>query len=267
MPASPEPNEDSMSRFGNLEFGPRQEGVVTPEVVTDEAFHLREAATAYEAGDFERALRAFSRVLEHNARNTAAWAGQVKMLIELGELREARLWADKALEQFPKEPELLAAKAIALARLGEVDSALAFSDAAIEERGESAYIWLARGDVLLARAEPAAAFCFERATILGGGGWFIRWLISRTYLFYRKFSLALKTLLSGQAGHDISPAFWVQAGLCYSELGRHELARHAIAQALELDPRHAAANALENRMERHDWWHWLRGHLRRFFFR
>jgi len=32
----------------------------------------------------------------------------VRSLIELGEFREARLWADKALERFPQAPELLA---------------------------------------------------------------------------------------------------------------------------------------------------------------
>ena len=38
------------------------------------------------------------------------------MLIELAEYREAKIWADKALERFPHEPELLAAKAVALGR-------------------------------------------------------------------------------------------------------------------------------------------------------
>jgi tetratricopeptide (TPR) repeat protein len=75
------------------------------------------------------------------------------MLIELGEFREAKLWADKALERFPNEPELLAAKAVALGRSGDLQGALAFSDASIEERGDTPYVWLARGDVMLARAE------------------------------------------------------------------------------------------------------------------
>ena len=85
------------------------------------------------------------------------------MLIELGEFREAKLWADKALERFPNEPELLAAKAVALARSGDLQGALSFSDASIEERGDTPYVWLARGDVLLARAEARADYCFEKA--------------------------------------------------------------------------------------------------------
>jgi tetratricopeptide (TPR) repeat protein len=84
------------------------------------------------------------------------------MLIELGEFKEARLWADKALENFPDESELLAAKAVALARSGDLQGALAFSDSSIEARGETPYIWLARGDVLLARRESRADFVLKR---------------------------------------------------------------------------------------------------------
>lgn len=95
-------------------------------------------------------------MLEFNPDNAAAWTGQVRALIELGELREATLWADKALDRFPDHTELLAAKAGALGRSGFLDEAIAFSDASIEQRGDTPYVWLARGDVLLARREPRA---------------------------------------------------------------------------------------------------------------
>src|SRR5213078_3430249 len=108
-------------------------------------------------------------------QNAAAWTCQVRMLIELGEFREARLWADKALERFPHEPDLLAAKAVALARSGDLQGALSFSDAAIEERGDTPYVWLARADVLLARHEPRADYCLEKALRLAPGDWFIGW--------------------------------------------------------------------------------------------
>jgi Flp pilus assembly protein TadD len=80
-------------------------------LVKDEAFFLAEAKVAFENGQFAGALRAYAKVLEFNPRNPVAWTGQVRMLIELKEFHEAKLWADKALEKFPNEPELLAAKA------------------------------------------------------------------------------------------------------------------------------------------------------------
>ena len=149
-----------MSRFVNLELGgesedeSRRQGQKTP--VKDETYYLHEARTAFENGDFAGGLRYYSKVLEFNPENAAAWTGQVRMLIELGEFREAKLWADKALERFPREPELLAAKAVALSRAGDLQGAIAFSDASIEERGDTPYVWLARGDVLLAREEQRA---------------------------------------------------------------------------------------------------------------
>src|SRR5437660_7583062 len=125
-----------MGRFVNLEFDSDSEERsrhVEKPLLKDESYYFSEARAAFESGNFESALRLYSKVLEYNPRNIAAWTGQVRMLIELNECKEARLWADKALERFPHDPELLAAKAVALARSGDVEGAISFSDAAIEE--------------------------------------------------------------------------------------------------------------------------------------
>src|SRR6266542_7118158 len=163
-----------MSRFVNLEFGDEHEDHSHDHqkgLVKGEAHYLAEATAAFENGEFEPALRRYSKVLEFNPQNAAAWTGQVRMLIELGEYGEAKLWADKALEKFPHEPELLAAKAVALGRSGDLQGALVFSDASIEERGDTPYVWLARGDVLLAREEARADYCFDKALLLAPHDW------------------------------------------------------------------------------------------------
>ena len=165
-----------MSRFVNLEFDGDSEHEFEPgqkAPAKDEAYYLTEARTAFENGNFEPALRFYSKVLEFNPANAGAWTGQVRMLIELGEFREAKLWADKALERFPHEPDLLAAKAVALGRSGDLQGALSFSDAAMEEQGDTPYVWLARGDVLLARSEARADYCFEKALLLAPRDWFV----------------------------------------------------------------------------------------------
>src|SRR5258708_27671350 len=116
-----------MSRFGNLEFGDEahSENSEAAFIPKDEFYYLNQAQDAFQRGQFEAGLRAFSKVIEYNPKNATAWAGQVRMLIELGEYREARLWAEKALETFPSEPELLAAKPVSLARTGDLQGALA----------------------------------------------------------------------------------------------------------------------------------------------
>ncbi len=233
-----------MSRFSNLEFrGESEEQPESISLVKDEAYYQQEAQTAYESGNFEQALRAFAKVLEFNPQNTAAWAGQVKMLIELGEFHEAKLWADKALEQFPHDPELLAAKAVALGRLGDIDNALAFSDAAVEERGDTPYVWLARGDVLLAARRKQADSCIERA-LARAGNWFVRWLASRIYYFHKKFSLALKLAQQALSQDAARAVLWLQLGRCQAALGFDTVAATSFEQALQLDPQcHEAADA------------------------
>src|SRR5437762_5207544 len=228
-----------MSRFVNLEFdGQSGEHSSQPKaLVKDEAYYLAEARSAFENGDFESALRLYSKVLEFNPQNAAAWTSQVRMLIELGEYHEAKLWADKALERFPHEPELLAAKAVALGRSGDLEGALAFSDAAIEERGDTPYVWLARGDVLLAREEQRANYCFEKALLLAPGDWFIAWLSARIRYYYQQFALALKLLqqaIEWNSGHFL---LWLELGQCQQALGMIGPARDSFSAARQLNPK------------------------------
>jgi tetratricopeptide (TPR) repeat protein len=227
-----------MSRFANLEFGDefKDQPQHTGAMVKDEANYLAEAQTAFENGEFESALRRFSKVLEFNPKNVSAWAGQVRMLIELGEYKEARLWAEKAMERFPRDPELLAAKAVALGRNGDLEEALVCSDASIEERGDSPYVWLARADVLLARQEPRADYCFDKAMLLAPRSWFVAWLAGRIRLFYRQLALALKMLqqaIEWNAGHFL---LWLEIGRCQAALGFVGPAEISFQQAQQLNP-------------------------------
>ncbi len=226
-----------MSRFGNLEFdGEASES--RPEVRTerDGSHWMIEAESAFARADFEPALRFYARVLEFDPNHVAAWTGQVRALIELGEYREAKVWADKALERFPTAPELLAAKGVALGRLGDLDTALAFSDASLEERGDTPYIWIARGDVLLARREKKADFCFERACSLAGANWLVHWLSARVLHYYRQFAAALKLLQSAVELDASQFAVWVLMGDCQVALGLPDSARRSWSQAQMLAP-------------------------------
>lgn len=226
-----------MSRFGNLEFGSESEDRQEEKsLAKDEVYYLSEARSAFENGDFEEALRRYSKVLEYNPQNTVAWAGQVRMLIELGEFREARLWADKALERFQNAPELLAAKAVALARGGDLQGALAFSDASIEERGDTPYIWLARADVMLARKEQRADYCFEKAMLLAPKDWFPLWLAARIRAYYEQFVLALDLLQRAIEWNTGKFILWLEMGRCQQALGLVGLAEHSYTQARQLNP-------------------------------
>lgn len=226
-----------MSRFNNLEFGDQlEEQSSNLPAAKDGQYYLSEANNAFHKSRFEEALRAYSKVLEFDPKCAAAWAGQVRMLIELGEFHEAKLWADKALEAFPNEPELLAAKAVALARAGDVKAALFFSDAAVEAQGTMPYVWLARGDVLLAGNERRAEFCFEKAMALAARDWFASWLACRIHYFYRKFSRALHFAQKALEEDATKAVVWLQLGRCQLALGLSQPATTSFEHARELDP-------------------------------
>jgi tetratricopeptide (TPR) repeat protein len=230
-----------MSRFHNLEFGEEFDRQLqsNPQpgnqqtVIKNEAHFLAQAQSAFESGLFDEALRHYAKVLEYNPANVGAWAGQVRMLIELNELQEAKRWADKALEKFPNEPELLAAKAVALARLGDLEAAIAYSDASIEERGETPYIWLARGDVQLAREEKRAGYCFDKALAMAAKDWFIHWLAARIHYYYRKFAQALKLVQQALTLNSGQGILWLQLGFCQQALGLVGPARLSFQHARE----------------------------------
>src|SRR5262245_18385773 len=236
-----------MSRFGNLEFDSSEEsshleGQGTQ--VKDEPYFFSQAQISFENGRFEQALRAYAKVLEFNARSAAAWTGQVRSLIELGEFSEARVWADKALAAFPEEPELLAAKAVTLARLGDLHGALSFSDAAVESQTSTPYIWLSRGDVLLARKEKRAEYCFEKAFALAGRNWLVLWLTSRIQAFYQHFAKSLKFALEALSLEPGRAVLWLQAGTCQLQLGLISRSQNSFEQARELDPECSAQECL-----------------------
>ena len=228
-----------MSRFVNLELGGESEDQAPQQrpLVKDEAYYRAEVQAAFENAEFEQALRLYGKLLEFNPNNAAAWAGQVRMLIELGQYREAGLWADKALEQFPRDAELLAAKGVALGRSGDLQGALAFSDSAMEERGDTPYVWLARADVLLARKESRADYCFEKALLLAPRDWFVAWLGARVRYFYQQFALALKLLQQAVELNATHFLLWLELGRCQQALGLARPARHSLEQARQLNPK------------------------------
>jgi tetratricopeptide (TPR) repeat protein len=226
-----------MSRFRNLEFNDNSEQQVELSSATrDEGYYLAQAQQLFEQGRFEPALRAFSRALEFNSKSPVAWAGQVRMLIELSEFSEAKVWADKGLQVLPDHAELLAAKAVALARLGDLQGAIAFSDASIEAPGNSPYIWLARGDVLLARSEKRADYCFEKALALGAGKWVWHWLAARIQSFYKHSARALKLLQDALSIEPAAAVLWLDLGRAQVALGLVPQGQRSFEQASQLDP-------------------------------
>lgn len=258
----------AMGRFGHLEFegqGRTASQSQSGNLPTDEQRFTQRAWESVGKGQFEQALREFSKILEFNPLSTEAWLGQVRMLIELGEYREANVWADKGLEKLPHSADLLAAKAVALARLGDTQAALTYSDNAMAEQGETAYVWLSRGDVFLCAKEHRFADCFERAFQLGIGDWLIPWLASRICAFYKKFALALKHAQQALELDATRATAWAQLGHCQLALRLPHLAEKSFQQARELDSQCLAAYEGIKQMAQLGLWQRFSLNIRRLF--
>jgi len=243
-----------MSRFANIEFDDAKRRAAKPgeaEAGPRDATHFyAKGREAWLAGDFEGALRLFSRSLEQHPAFFDGWFGQVRMLLELGEFEEALLWSDKALELFPDHPSLLAAKAAAACRTGAMDKALAYSDNAISKKGAGSYVWLSRAEVLLARRSATAEHCVRNAANVSGNTSPVVCLeAGRLLRRAGKWISALEYLRRAAPELSASALLWLETGYCQAALGMPEAAT-TFEQCLNLRPHWAPAESALNRFRR-----------------
>ncbi len=227
-----------MDRFSQLEFGDKvPDGGRSPgEPIRDASFFYKEATKYWLAGDYELALRNYSRALERSNTIFEAWAGQVLMLIELREYREADMWADKALELFPEHPELLALKAIACIRDAKRKEAAAYSDNSVGKENLTPRVWLARAEIFMDRKGPVCESCISKA-VTGAGNRVpvIKLEAGRTLRRARNYPAAIQYLKEAVTLLPRSALAWYELGCCQAALGRDE-ALHSLEQSLRLRP-------------------------------
>jgi len=249
-----------MDRFSQLEFGDSkpQGRKSAGEPVRDASYFYREATRYWLSGDYEVALRHYSRVLEQNSAVFEGWAGQVLMLIELGEYREAEMWADKALELFPEHPELLALKAIACVRDAKRKQAAAYSDNSVGKENLTPRVWLARAEIFMHRKGPICESCISKA--VGGAGRqtpVIKLEAARVLRRAGNYPLALQYLHEAVQLLPKAALVWYELGCCQAALGRPE-AQNSLEQSLRLRPHWAQAETALRKIEN-------RGFFRRLF--
>jgi tetratricopeptide (TPR) repeat protein len=230
-----------MDRFSQLEFGgdeaePKGGAKSHGETVRDAEHYYREATKYWLAADFELALRNYSRILEQNSTIFEGWAGQVLMLIELGEYREAGVWADKALELFPEHPELLALKALACVRDAKLDQAVAYSDNSVGKENLTPRVWLTRAEIFLDRKGPIAEGCINKAVGCANKlGPIVKLEAGRLLRRKRNYVFAIRYLKEAVQDLSHSPLAWYELGCCQASLGLPE-AVHSLEQCVNLRP-------------------------------
>ncbi len=242
-----------MNRFSSLEFGDADKsgGKGTGVPIRDERYFLSQALVRYLSGEFEEALRDYSRALEKNAAGFAGWIGQLWMLLELEEYPETLVWADRALELFPEHPDLIAAKAVACLRGARRDKAIEYSDNSVARENTTPYAWLARAEVMLQKNPRIAESCISKALAMAGShanrfGLEAGRLLSR----YRKYSAALELLRRAIQDFPKSALAWYELGCCQSALGFRDEAITALEQCQHLRPKWSCADQAIGRAQR-----------------
>jgi len=242
-------------RFNRLEFAqPPAQAAATRSIVGNEVRtapdEVRAAIDHARSGRHEDALRHYTRALGYDRAVIPAWVGQVQMLVELGEHREARLWSDKALELFRNNGDLLAARSRACLRMGDRSAALACSDASLQSPGSSAARWQARAEFMIVENRDRARDCFEKSLAEPDADWFDRTAIARIYVFHGLHAAALEYALAGAHMRPSHAFGWYVLGQCQQEMGLRDQALASFARSLELSPsanpaRTAADRALD----------------------
>ena len=230
-----------MARFDKLELNqPEPANPLRLKGDADDVNWLKRADQQRRAGEYEDALRFYSRALEEDKTLIVGWLGQVQMLVQLAELKEADIWARKALELFPNNPELLAARAQAQCRQAESAVALATIDGAFKQPGQSGFRWIVRGEVMLESGLDPARHCFDKA-LQADADWLVPLEIARVYLFHNHPAPAL--IRSRQALDKAAdqPLVWLIHGTAQMELELRKDAQNSLQRCLQLYPKQAEA--------------------------
>ncbi len=244
-------------RFDKLELDPSDDRppdrpAAAARVDKDEHHWMRLAGENRRTGNYENALRFFSRALEVNKALVPAWVGQVQMLVQLHEYPQASLWSQKALELFPSQGDLMAGQAQAECRMGNVKKAYALSDGALRQRGESAYRWQVRGELMVNGKERTDRHCFDKAQ-LAEPDWLVPLESAIIYSFYNVFSKAQqRAQMAVEKAPDAYYA-WYILGASQAKIGFSNPAIASFNRCLELCPRHSDAMSQLAELERGSW--------------
>ncbi len=224
-----------MARFDKLELNPADD--VPPEwrrTQREPEDCLVEADREKRIGEYENALRYYSRALEEDKSLIVGWVGQCQMLVELGEYHEAELWSQKALELFPNNGDLLATQAQAVCRDGDANRAVILCDGAIKQKGWSSYRWIVRGETMLCTGMDPSRHCFDKAVQVDSADWLIHLDIARVYLFHDQPGHALGRARQAADKAGDQPFVWYIFARCQYELGLFRPAIISLQRCLEL---------------------------------
>jgi tetratricopeptide (TPR) repeat protein len=227
-----------MSRFEHLEIEAQTKQVAPADsgLSYDEVHYSQLARKSEFQGEFETALRYYSRSLQYKTEHLPAWLGQIFCLIDLGEFHEAVVWAERGLEILGEQKDILATKAMAIGRQGDLGRALAYSDQAMRLPGPAVTLWLCRGDLLMAEDIRKAEFCLSKALENDRQNPYTYLRAAISCLSVRQADDALEYLSRARELYPKGAFIHFLIGQAQAVCGQNRLASQAWQNALKLNP-------------------------------
>jgi len=203
----------------------------------DQGYYLAEAENLFYQGDYQKALRLYSRAMQVDQSTVDPWIGQVLSLIELGQKREAAMWALRSLELFPEDPRLISLQGLTYALNGTIKRGLACSDYAISQPlPATAFIWAVRGHILSLADNQNATFCFDKAMeVRQKDDWKTPLRIGLLLISEKKWSRAAEFLELAVQVNGKNPFAWKKLGFAREQLGLAQPALEAYQAAIHLN--------------------------------
>jgi tetratricopeptide (TPR) repeat protein len=243
--ASPQPDKPELEE-GRPRLSRKRDEQALPSTDYDQGHYVAEAEKLYFSGEYQKALRQYSRAMQVDQSQVDPWIGQVLCLIELKQYREAMMWALRGLELFPEEPRLISVQGLAYALNGTVKRGLACSDYAISRPGASnGFTWALRGHILSLADNSNAAFCFDKAMeVRQKDDWRTPMRIGLLLVQEKKWSRAAEFLQAAAEANPRNGFLWKKLGLARERMGLSQAALEAYQAALHLntDDREASAS-------------------------
>ena len=231
-----------MGRFSRLERGEKPEEKLDQELLEkateryDQPYFIEQADDLYFTGQYEKALRFYSRALKLDNSQKYPWVGQILCLLEMNQTKEAELWANRGLDIFPEDTSLISLQAVSYAHRGMVKRALGSSDYALQ-KGATEFTWIARGEVLLLAHNKNSRFCFDKALEMAAADdWKTPIRIGMIYRRHKVYSRAITMFENATQINVKNYYLWYLLGQCYQKVGFNRKAIEAFEKAVEFGP-------------------------------
>lgn len=211
----------------------------------DARHYLSEADRHFYRGEYEKALRMYSRAIQSDRTAVDGWLGQVRCLLEMKQAKEAMVWVRRALELYAEDPRLISLQGLAYAQNGMVDRGLSCSDYALGRAGVNVsdpLVWIARGAILSLGDSRNADICFGKAMEMRArDDWRTPMTLGLLLLSQKKWARAVEFLEAAVHVEKCNDYLWERLGYARERLGLGQAAHEAYEAALHLNGANRAA--------------------------